>query len=98
MLFCDLDAVIDDDPMLTTVDTDASYEVCYNFGFLALKVNPELPRPLLTVDVLRLSWNVGVFCWASDSLTGEAFFEKTLCATPEKPVDIVSGLVLVVVE
>ena len=98
VLFCDFDAVIDDDPMLTTVDTDASYEVCYNFGFLALKVSPELPRPLLTVEVLRFSWKVGVFCWASDSLTGEAFFVKTLCATPEKPVEIVSGLVLEVVE
>ena len=62
VLFYDFDAVIDDDPMLTTVDTDASYEVCCSFGFLALKVSPELPRPLLTPEDLRFSWKVGVFC------------------------------------
>lgn len=98
VLFYDFDAALDYDPMLTTVETDASYEVCYSFGFLALKVSPEVPRPLLTVDVLRFSWKVGVFCWASDSLTGEAFFENILCATPEKPVEIVSGPFLVDVD
>lgn len=99
VLFCDFDTALDKvDPMFTVVVTDASYEVCCSFGFLALKVSPELPSPLLTVDVLRFNWKVGVFYWASDSFTGDAFFVKILCATPEKPVDIVSGAFLVVVD
>ena len=48
VLFCDLDALADD-PSVTSDVTDASYEDCYNIGFLALKMWPlPLPKPLLT--------------------------------------------------
>ena len=99
VLFCDFDAAFDYDPTFTIVDTDASYEVCYSFGFLALKVRPVLPSPLLTVEVLRFSWNVGVGVYCPrESFAGEERLAKTLPAIPEKPVDIVSGPCLVDVD
>ena len=51
VLFCDLD-VLAEDPSVTNDVNDASYEDCYNIGFLALKMWPlPLPKPLLTPEV-----------------------------------------------